>query len=261
MAAGSAFTYTGYSYEEINSDCQYCNPAANPLGWTTVEGYNVIPGIPAALADRYTTNAVDHGCEFVNPRLQGMPVSPPAPPGASYVPAVTFSATIAGTVASFDQNAYTTKLASVLGGVEAADITLAVSAGSVVVEATILTDSETVSEQVVSKLSGFTAITLGEAVGVTVESKSVPRKSKGVRSFPPPPLPPPPPIPLGPSSTDNSINNGLIAGIVIASIVAVVATVFAIIAITRKVRGVPIFSPLIFSKHSVETELGKTRPT
>ena len=148
-----------------------------------------------------------------------------------------------------------------LGGVEAADITLTVSAGSVVVEATILTDSETVSEQVVSKLSGFTAITLGEAVGVTVESKSVPRKSKGVRSFPPPPLPPPPPIPLGPSSTDNSINNGLIAGIVIASIVAVVATVFAIIAITRKVRGVPIFSPLIFAKHSVETELGKTRPT
>lgn len=260
MAAGTAFTYTGYSYEEINSDCQYCNPAANPLGWTTVEGYNVIPGIPLELVDRYTKN-IDHGCEFVNPRLRAAPVSPPAPPGASYVPAVTFSATIAGTVASFDQNAYKNNLASVLGGVEATDITLAVSAGSVVVDATILTETDTVSEQVVDKLSTYDKTTFGEAVGLTVESTGVPSKTRGVRSFPPPPLSPPPPIPSGPSSTDDSINNGLIAGIVIASTVAVIATIFAIIAISRKVRGVPIFSPLIFAKPSVETELAKTRPT
>jgi hypothetical protein len=148
MAAGSAFTYTGYSYEEIISDCQYCNPAAQPLGWTTPEGYILDPGTPLALAGRMNWGRnfpmPDHGCNVTSPS------TPPTPP-------------------------------------------------------------------------------------------------------PPPPPPPSPPVPSGPSSSDESINNGLIAGIVVASVVAVIATILAIIAITRKVRGQPIFSPLIFAtKSSVE---------
>ena len=150
MAAGSHFSYASYSYEDIESECQYCNPTANPLGWTTREGYTVVAGMPEALEGRtsYRNNEVDHGCEITSPS------TPPTPP------------------------------------------------------------------------------------------------------IHPPPAGPPPM-----SSGNDAINKGLIAGIVIASTVAVIATIFAIIAISRKVRGVPIFSPLIFAKPSVETELAKTRPT
>ena len=127
--------------------------------------------------------------------------SPPAPPGASYVPAVRLTTVVSGTVASFDENAYKNLLAAILGaGVRPSDITLAVSAGSVVVEAMITADTDAALDGIMTFLNEYDKTTLGHALKVTIEQPLSIGKTRGVKIYPPPSPPPtPPPTPPPPS--------------------------------------------------------------
>ena len=125
--------------------------------------------------------------------------APPAPPGASYVPAVRLTTVVAGTVADLDQNAYKNNLAGLLGAdVQASDITLVVSAGSVVVEAIITTDTDAGADSIMSNLNQYDQTTLGQALQVTIEQAPTTGKTRGVKIYPPPSPPPHPPDPSTP---------------------------------------------------------------
>lgn len=104
------------------------------------------------------------------------PTLPPGAPGASAVWVVTFVATVAGTVDTFDQASYKTKLAAFLdGNVTAADISLTVTAASIKVTAEIRTASASVSEGLVSKIAAGSTAELTQALGVEVLSKQAPQ--------------------------------------------------------------------------------------
>ena len=77
-------------------------------------------------------------------------------------------ATVAGTVDTFDQASYKTKLAAFLdGNVTAADISLTVTAASIKVTAEIRTASASVSEGLqVSKIAAGSTAELTQALGV-----------------------------------------------------------------------------------------------
>ena len=93
---------------------------------------------------------------------------PPYPPGSSEVTEITFAATVSGTVDSFDQTAqtnYINGLATTLG-VNAADITLSISAASVNVVATIRTNITSVASAATSRLSSITAADEGGDPGL-----------------------------------------------------------------------------------------------
>jgi len=135
--------------------------------------------------------------------------SPSPPAGALYTPAVSFQAIVAGTVASFDQSAYRNSLSSVLSGISASDINLEVSAGSVIVDATIATMDHGISDNVVATLSSYDANTLSQRLGITIESVATPTKTTTLVVQPPPlpasggasqllPTPKPPPSPQPP---------------------------------------------------------------
>ncbi len=96
---------------------------------------------------------------------------PPAPPSSSYTPAVTFSATVAGSISDFDHAAYRTNLASVVGNVSSSDVTLSIAAGSVVVDSTIKT---TLAESVAAKISSMSVSAFSAAMNVTFESVAAP---------------------------------------------------------------------------------------
>lgn len=83
-----------------------------------------------------------------------------------------FTATVAGTIDSFDQATYKSQLARLLGnGISAADISLKVTPASVEVEATVAAPSEGAANAATSKLNGLGAEELSSSLGVTVEAK------------------------------------------------------------------------------------------
>ena len=129
---------------------------------------------------------------------------------ASFAPAwVTFTATLAGTVASFDETAqasYKSGLASLLAGISASEIELEVSAGSVTVVATIKTLSAR-SLQLTTAMSGLTAASLSTATGFTVQQLAAPVVS--ATEPVPAPASPPPPAP----TVDTSLVVGLSLGV------------------------------------------------
>ena len=103
---------------------------------------------------------------------------PPSPPGSSYVQAVSFTTTVAGSIDTFDHSGYAQGLASVLSGVSASDIEMSISAGSVVVDSTIKTPEQSVQDSVMSTLSGYTAATLSTAIGMQVEAVQPPNTTQ-----------------------------------------------------------------------------------
>ena len=138
------------------------------------------------------------------------PPSPsPAPPGSTYVPSVSFDVTVAGNLVDFDASAYKTSLASQLTGVEVSDISVTATAGSVVVQTTIMTFTAQMTSSVVNSITAFTASALSTHLGVTVESIGTPSEGTAVAnpspppmaSSPPPPAPNPPPPPPYPPKT------------------------------------------------------------
>ena len=121
------------------------------------------------------------------------------PEGKAHVPAVRFKAQIAGTVEEFNsqrQFAYKYNLASQLEGVEVGDITLAVSAASVVVEATIKTSTTSRRDSVIETISKMSRGDLTTALGVQVESSEPPEATQILAdaSPPPPTSPSSPPV-------------------------------------------------------------------
>jgi hypothetical protein len=99
---------------------------------------------------------------------------------------------LAGDVHTFDAEAYTARLAARLPGVSAADISLIVTEGSIVVEGTIHTHTLPRAQAVREALGAMSAASLGSIISLTVESVATPTLSHMVIPAPSPtPLPPP----------------------------------------------------------------------
>ena len=133
------------------------------------------------------------------------PDHPPAPPGMKYVTVITHRATVDGDLSDFDATQYRVGLASLLPGVSPNDVRLAVSAGSVVVDATIEVPADTESvpsvDALVDTLSELTANDLAGATGAPVLSLEPPVVTTELAApLPPPPPAPPAPPPLPPAA-------------------------------------------------------------
>lgn len=126
------------------------------------------------------------------PAWPPLPTLPPAPPTDKYVAAVSFRATLAGTINDFNEAVYKGNLAALLS-VSLADVSLAVSSGSVVVHATIRTVTEEATDAVMNQLSELTVDELTTRLNTTVEAKRPPTKTLAIAERPPsaPPRPPP----------------------------------------------------------------------
>jgi len=146
--------------------------------------------------------------QSLTPSPSPPPPLPPAPPGLVHTPAVKFKTVVAGTVASFNQTAYKAGLASLLTGVDPSDITLAVSAGSVIVDATIVTGGDTSQDRAILELSPYNISALSTALGVVVESVATPVKTTGlVEDASPPHTPPSVTASPPPSSPPTPLNS------------------------------------------------------
>lgn len=114
---------------------------------------------------------------------------------------MSFAATIAATIATFDEDAYASNLATELD-VPVADISLAVTAASVRVVATVrvaATSAAAAVETAVAALVAAPADVASDRLGVTVEQMEEPITAVVVvptPSLPPPPLLPPSPLPM-----------------------------------------------------------------
>ena len=111
---------------------------------------------------------------------------------------VTHQAVVAGAVSDFDRAAYERGLASVLS-LDASDVSVQYSAGSVIVDATIVTRTEALTDFVMERLTTITASELSEATETDVESVGLPSRSLVMVSSPSPPSPLPPPSLAPPS--------------------------------------------------------------
>ena len=114
------------------------------------------------------------------PRLSPEPPLPPGAPGAVAVELVRASFTIAGDVAAFDAARFRTKLAAHLPGVNEADVYLAVSAASVRVQATVVTNDRPHRTETAARLASFSRDphSASEALDVTVEAALPPVVSR-----------------------------------------------------------------------------------
>ena len=133
------------------------------------------------------------------------PPDPPPPPPSlpAEVPAVKFTATVDGTLETFNQNAYRANLAAMLGdGMRQSDITLQLTAGSVTVVATISPPTLNSAKSTLSTLTALTAASnataiLSTGLGMTVASVAPPVLTFALKVSPEAP-PPPPPTPSPP---------------------------------------------------------------
>ena len=130
------------------------------------------------------------------PPSPATPPQPPASPGASYKPVLLFSLTVVGTVDAFDSAAFKTSLAAFLGNdITAADITLEISSGSVVVHVSAVAPTASAAIAAANTISSATTVSLSASLGVTVTSVTNPTVSVQLVAAPPPtpqPAPPPP---------------------------------------------------------------------
>ena len=131
------------------------------------------------------------------PPPPSQPPLPPVTPGARVVQRVRTEMTVAGDVSSFNENAFKASLAAMLSGVDASDIRVTLSAGSVRVVVEILASSGSVASSVQQTIASTPQAQLSSQLGVTVESVSAPVVVASVEaaSPPPPPSPPSPPHP------------------------------------------------------------------
>ena len=145
----------------------------------------------------------------------GCAPSPPLPPGLpGQIALVTIEQTfvVAGTVATFDQQAFKSSMATTLD-VPMSSIALQVTSASVKVDMAITTTSSAVSSAVSTQLGTFASdpAAASTALGVSVMAVSAPTTQITLVEAPPPSLPPPPPLlpplppfmppPLAPPST------------------------------------------------------------
>ena len=115
------------------------------------------------------------------------------PPGDSVLRVVRFTATVAGTVETFDEALYQRQLGAILD-VPTAMIELNVQAASVTVEAAITTTNVALAARVRNDLQNFTPETLSAALGFTIEVMEPPSMEDVLVLVPRlPPMPPSPP--------------------------------------------------------------------
>ena len=142
---------------------------------------------------------------------------PPAAPGGSVLPVITFTATIAGDPTTFDAPAYKAKLAAMLEGVDPSAISLTISAASVQVLARIVAPTPAVASSALGALQAATPAALTNSLGVSVLAKSLPPQwALEVIAASPPPAPPALPVPLpvgvnGTNGTSISIDSAQVA--------------------------------------------------
>ena len=101
--------------------------------------------------------------------------------------------TVSGDISSFDLDAFRINLASMLPGIEAADIRASVSAASVRVDVVIDAASTSVASTAQQSLESVSLTQLSSTLGVTVESTTTPVVLSTVISGSPPSLPAPAP--------------------------------------------------------------------
>ena len=119
-------------------------------------------------------------------------VDPPAPAGMVYQSKVTFAAVVAGTVADFDQMAFKNNMASLLGGVDPADISLTVTAASVRVVSVFTTTNQATAATAAKTIATYDSTAISVALKVTVETVEAPTVAvEAVTAPPPSPSPPP----------------------------------------------------------------------
>merc|ERR1740117_2601159 len=117
---------------------------------------------------------------------------PPAPAGMVYQSKVTFAAVMAGTVADFDQTAFKNNMATLLGGVDPADISLTVTAASVRVVSVFTTTNPATAATAAKTIATYDSTTISVALKVTVETVEAPTVAVEAVTAPPAAPPPPP---------------------------------------------------------------------
>jgi len=106
----------------------------------------------------------------------------PTPGATVVVNVITFKATIAGTVDSFDEEAFKTNLASGLDGIESTDITVSAAPGSVVVTSEIVTSDAAVAGSTMAFLAAADETSLTDLLQVTVTAVEPPSQTSSVSS-------------------------------------------------------------------------------
>lgn len=151
------------------------------------------------------------------------------------VTVVTHTATIAGTVDSFDAAAYKHNLAAALEGVSPADISLDLAPASVLVVATIVPPTAEVAQAAFTTLAAATPAQLTSILGVVVEQTTTPTLNTAPAPAPPPALPPsaPPALPTA------GLTVGAQAGAVIGSGVGFALVLTAVYVKLGRARASP----------------------
>lgn len=129
---------------------------------------------------------------------------------------IKFKVVVAGTIETFDQNAFKANLAKELEGVDTDDIDLRVTAASISVEATIRAPADSAKQtKVLDKLTKIMAdpAAASAALGITVEKIETKPAVATVMYIASPPAPPSPP--------PSGLTDGGIVGIVVGCIAAV----------------------------------------
>lgn len=166
-------------------------------------------------------------------------------PGSVKLPAVQLKVVIEESIDQFDQDAYVSRLAPLIG-VSASAIELRVEVASIVVTAIVATPDATAAQQVVSRIAAFASnvTTASTALGVNVARVEAPRVTFVSRPAPTPPPrpvpePPTPPSPLSPPpervGASGALSDGASSGgdmsliiIVAVGLVALFAVLFAL---------------------------------
>ena len=160
---------------------------------------------------------------------------PPASPGKVYASMVSFQLTVSGTLETFDRDAFKAALAATLAnGITPADVTLTVTEGSVVVDASVRAPSSTAAAAAASTFNAQSTQSLTEALGVTVTVVTPATVAVVVVDAPPDSLGDRQERPDG-----NSAGIGLVIGAAVGGGVLVAAIVAVIVARLRAQRVVP----------------------
>ena len=133
---------------------------------------------------------------------------PPAPAGMVYQSKVTFAAVVAGTVADFDQTAFKNNMATLLGGVDPADISLTVTAASVRVVSVFTTTNQAAAATAAKTIATYDSTTISAALKVTVETVEAPTVAVEAVTAPPPSSSPPPGLEVGKQEATTSGGGG-----------------------------------------------------
>jgi len=102
------------------------------------------------------------------------------------VPVVTFACMLAGNLAEFDVDAFKAKLAALMR-VLVSDLLVRVSAGSVMVETTVMTYTAQKTASTVDAITELTPAALGTQLGLDVEYIGAPTEGTALASPSPPP--------------------------------------------------------------------------